>query len=131
LIETGEPSRYLYWELARPSAAGNGPEPHWISVVAHTPRGAGSERSEQRFPVSRGTGAVRLEGLSPLAVVRAKLSRGDADAVPVVVAGSVWARELAALASAEPRFLPYAGAEPGALAVRAADHLADAAPIYC
>jgi hypothetical protein len=131
LIETGEPSRYLYWELARASAAGNGPEPHWISVVAHTPRGAGSERSEKRFAVLRGSGAVRLEGLSPLAVVRAKLSRADAEDAPLVVAGSVWARESAALAGAEPRFLPHAGAEPASLAARAADHLADAAPIYC
>ena len=132
LIETGEPSRYLYWELARPSAPGNGLEAHWISVVAHTPRGAGSERSEKRFPVLRGSGAVRLEGLSPLAVVRAKLSRGDAeDAIPLVVAGSVWARASAALDSAETRFSPHAGVEPAALATRAAEHLAAAAPIYC
>jgi hypothetical protein len=141
LIETAELGRYLYWELARPSANGDGIEPHWISVVAHTPRGAGSERSEKRFPVLRGSGAVRLEGLSPLAVVRAKLSRGDAeDAIPLVVAGSVWAREIAGLASAEPRFLPHdfrggtphpERAEPAVLAARAADQLADAAPIYC
>jgi len=132
LIETGEHRRYLYWELARPSASGNGPEPHWISVVAHTPRGAGSERSEKRFPVLRGSGAVRLEGLSPLAVVRAKLSRGDADAVPLVVACSVWARARAALASAEPRFSPLPGdTQPAVLAARAADYLAGAAPIYC
>jgi hypothetical protein len=131
LIETGEPGRYLYWELARPSANGN-PDPHWISVVTHTPRGAGSERSEKRFPVLRGSGAVRLEGLSPLAVVRAKLSRGDApDALPLVVASSVWARECTALASAEPRFLPHPKAEPATLAARAAEHLADAASIYC
>jgi hypothetical protein len=113
LIETSGHTRYLYWELARPSTNGTSAEPHWISVVAYTPRGAGSERSEKRFPVIHGNGAVRLEGLSPLAVVRAKLSRSDADAVPLVVAGSIWSRD------------------PAELAARAADHLAEAAPIYC
>jgi hypothetical protein len=134
LIETNEPCKYLYWELASPPPAvnGNGAEPHWVCVVSYTPRETGSERRERRFPVQHIMGAVRLEGLEPHAVVRAKLSRGEApEAPPLVVAGSVWAREVTALDRAEPRFVPHAAAQPGALAARAADHLADAAPIYC
>jgi hypothetical protein len=138
LIETGEPSTYLYWELATPPTApnGNGSEPHWVCVVTHTPGGAGSKRRERRFPVYRASGAVRLEGLSRHAIVRAKLSRGEApEAPPLVVASSVWTRETSALARSEPRFLPHPFdlppvAQPAALAARAAVHLADAAPVY-
>jgi hypothetical protein len=130
LIETREAGIYLYWELASPSAKANG-DPHWVSVVTHAPRGSRCERREQRFSVQRSTGAVRLEGLPRHAVVRAKLTRGDSvEAPPLVVAGSVWARELGALERAEARFLPDPGSDPAPLAARAAAHLANAAPLY-
>jgi hypothetical protein len=148
LIETSEPSAYLYWELAVPALAnglsngngasnGNGVESHWLCVVAHAPRGAGSERREYRFPVQRAAGAVRIEGLPRYAVVRAKLTRGPApEAAPLVVAGSVRVECTAdgcsgsALTQAQPGFLPHPAADPASLAARAADHLASAAPLY-
>jgi hypothetical protein len=146
LIETSEPNAYLYWELAIPALAndvsngtsnGNGVDSHWLCVVAHAPRGAGSERREYRFPVQRAAGAVRIEGLPRYAVVRAKLTRGPAlEAAPLVVAGSVRVACTAdgcsgsALTQAQPGFLPHPAADPAALAARAADHLASAAPLY-
>jgi hypothetical protein len=141
VIETNEPSTYLYWELASPAPAGNG-EPHWLCVVTHTAHSAGSARRELRWPVYRLSGALRIEGLPPHAIVRAKLSRGAApEAPPLVVAGVVRASETQALERAELRFVPqaavpqaavppYAALPPAALAARAADHLASAAPVY-
>jgi hypothetical protein len=144
LIETSEPGAYLYWELATPALAngasnGNGHgEAHWVCVVAHVPRSAGSERREYRFPVLRAAGAVRMEGLPRHAVVRAKLTRGEApEAPPLVVAGSVRVGctaggcDLSALKHAEPAFLPHPAADPATLAQRAATHLASAVPLYC
>lgn len=141
LIETSERSAYLYWELATPAAANgssNGVEPHWVCVVTHTPRGARSERREYRFPVQRAAGAVRIEGLPKHAVVRAKLTRGEAQEAPaLVVAGSVRVGCTAggcdgsALQQAQPGFLPHPAADPARLAQRAATHLASAAPLYC
>ena len=135
LIETGEPSTYLYWELASPAPAGNG-EPHWLYVVTHTAHGAGSERRERRLPIYRPSGALRIEGLPPRAIVRAKLSRSEAPEAPaLVVAAAVWASEARTLERAELRFVPHGAAQPAALqpaalAARAADLLASAAPLY-
>jgi hypothetical protein len=143
LIETSEPSAYLYWELGTMAAAsasngaGTG-EPHWVCVVAHVPRRAGSERREYRFPVQRAAGAVRIDGLPRHAVVRAKLTRGEApEAPPLVIAGSVRVGCTAggcdgsALNDAQPGFLPHPAADPATLARRAGAHLASAAPLYC
>jgi hypothetical protein len=130
LIETGEPNTYLYWELASPAPASNG-EPHWLYVVTHTARDTGSERRERRFPVYRPSGALRIEGLPPRAIVRAKLSRSETPEAPaLVVAGAVWASEARTLERAELRFVPHPAAQPAALAARAADLLAGAAPLY-
>jgi hypothetical protein len=106
------PETYLYWELPLPAPEGASAA-HWVWVVTHTPRAAGSERRESRFPVYHCSGAVRLEGLPERSVVRARLSEAASDrtlAVAATVGGADDARVLAG---------------------RAGVHLADAVPVYC
>jgi hypothetical protein len=102
---------YLYWELPLPAAA---PAAHWVWVVTHTPRGAGSERHENRFPVYRSSGAVRLAGLPERSVVRARLTYADDPDRALAVAGTVGDAD-----------------DPRVVATRAGDHLANAVPVYC
>ncbi|HVZ36788.1 MAG TPA: hypothetical protein VG963_30395, partial [Polyangiaceae bacterium] len=94
--------------VAAPSAA------HWVWVVTHTPRGAGSERRETRFPVYRSSGMVRLEGLPERSVVRARLTYEDDPDRALAVAGTVGGAD-----------------DPRIVARRAGDHLANAVPVYC
>lgn len=140
LIETGAAHTYVYWELAWPrSAAG---EPQWISLVAHTPGAAGSEREERVFPVQHDTGVLKLEGLPSNAVLRAKLSsRLEPNTPPLAVAGCVRASSKATAPASsiepnwqevvfEPRFSPHSRLDPAALAGRARAHLPAASPAY-
>lgn len=145
LIETGDHETYLYWELERPPQRPSN-EPHWISVVAHTPTHGGCERHERRFPVQHESGALRLHGLPRRAVLRAKLScTPSPSAPPLVVASCVRTASTrpALLLSAEPRaeaafrdaafeprFTPHSRVSPAALARRAADHLETANAAY-
>jgi hypothetical protein len=125
LIETDTPIRYVYWELAT-SGLGT---PHWIHVVSHTPTpGGDTERHERHFPVHRQLGALRLEGVPPQAVLRARLTHAN-DAHPLVVAGAVRPRA----PGAEPfeiRYTPHPSAKPEALASRAQALLERASPVY-
>jgi hypothetical protein len=126
LIETGTPIRYVYWELA---TAGLGAPPHWIHIVSHTATAHGNtERHERHFPVHRQLGALRLEGVPPQAVVRARLTQTN-DSRPLVVAGAVRPRA----PGAEPfeiRYSPQPSAKPETLASRAQPLLERASPVY-
>jgi hypothetical protein len=125
LIETDTAIRYVYWELAA-SALG---APHWIHVVSHTPTPHGdTERHERRFPVHRRLGALRLEGIPPQAIVRARLT-GANDSRPLVVAGAVRPQRPGA-GPFEIRYTPHPSAKPEALATRAQPLLERASAVY-
>jgi hypothetical protein len=125
LIETDTPIRYLYWELAASSPGA----PHWIHVVSHTPTArGGTERRERRFPVHRPLGALRLEGVPPEAVVRARLTDAN-DTRLLVVAGAVRPRAPGA-GPFEISYTPHPRARPEALATRAQPLLELASAVY-
>jgi len=131
VIETNTPTAYLYWELGTSPGAASTADPHWISVVVHSPHGAGTQRQQRSFPVSRATGALRLQGLPHAAVVRAKLTReGSATARPLAVASNVRSEEPPTRTRLDPSFNPGARSNARGLANHAIDHLARASAAY-
>lgn len=131
VIETNTPTAYLYWELGISPGAASAADPHWISVVVHSPNGAGSRRQQRSFPVSRATGALRLLGLPPAAVVRAKLTReSTAAARPLAIASNVRSEEPPTRTRLDPGFNPLAQPSARGLANHAIDHLARASAAY-
>ncbi len=125
------PQAYLYWELVTADTSANDSNgPHWISIVTHTPNGAGCVREERQFPVHAPMGALRLEGLPRRAVVRARLSRQRApESKPLVVAACVSRQREAEPNTWVARFVPHSSFDP-TLSDRALQRLPAAKSVY-